>query len=696
LTKTNLYDIITIMNNDLSIIKFNLKVTVFLTSAVVLLLIFIPFENYFVRAACLPGHCVPILNISISANKTTALTGDEIIYTLTYKNSGDVRATGIVIKDPFSDINQNYLDFVSSDPAPDSGNNTWIIDEPLGYNESGRIIVRVRVKSVLPSNQVKIKNQSSIDSNETTPRYSNYVWVSVNSTCRLVVTQSARNISKNSSFSQSINADPGDEIEFSLELKSSGTNQAVNTEAWDVLSSRLKYIAGSAIMDGSSLSDGIVSGGIYIGNILSGATKTIKFKAKVGTASSFYVGKNVLRNYSYTKANGCFIGSDATSIVIVKESTSLGVVTSSGLSIDKLARNLTKKSNSWTNNLYASPGDEIEFLIKIKSTNKETNSVRVEDKLPPKMFYISDSTTVDGNYEADGIVTKNVYLSSVYPNLTREIKFRVKIVPESEFNLYPISLVNEAFAWGNDGKEIKDGAKIIINQPSQSSVKGVSIVSGRSLLMIKTGRNITKSQSNLTDSFFADPGEEVEFSINVGNNGTTDVDNVKVWDNLPSNISIISGSTTINGVNWGGDVIGSGLNLGTLKKGMTKIIKFRARIDSSEKFKITSTTLINSVFAAGNGISQLSDQVSVIVKGSGEVLGAATIKTGFNYFKFLFILIISGILAIAFYCRIREERLLEIFNNEKTEKFRRSIIGLYFKIKLLFRLKLLRLKKKRF
>ncbi|MDP2934209.1 MAG: hypothetical protein Q8N59_00340 [bacterium] len=675
--------------------RFCLKAVVFLASVGIL---FIPFNNYSVSAACLPGYCAPILSVSVSVSKSTALPGDEIVYTITYRNSGDVRATGIVIKDPFfgGDINQNYLNFISADPAPDSGKDIWIIDEPLDYNESGRIVVRAQIKPVLPSSLVQITNQASIDSNEITPKYSNYVSVFIISTCRLNITQTARSVSDSSLFSKSINADAEDEVEFSLELKSLGTNQAVNTRVWDRLPSRLKYVSDSTIIDGSSIADGIVGDGIYLGDLLSGTTKTIKFRAKIASKSNFYAGKNILYNYGYANASGCVVTSSTVSITVTGEYKSLAVVSSTGLGIDKLVRNVTKKSNSWTNILYVNPGDEIEFLIKIKSTNKETNSVRVEDKLPPKMFYISDSTTVDGNYEVDGITTKNVYLSSVYPNLAREIKFRVKIAPESEFNLYPISLVNEAFAWGNDGKEIKDSVKLIINRPSQSSVKGVSIVSGRSLSVIKTGRNITKNQSNLTDSFFADPGEEVEFLIQVGNNGTVDVDNVKVQDNLPQNISIIDGSTNIDGKNWGGDVTGGGLNLGTLKKGVTKTIKFRARIDSSEKFKTTSTTLINSVFVAGDGVSQFSDQVSVIIHGAGEVLGAATIKTGFNYFKFLFIFIISGILAVILYCRIREEKLLEIFNNEKIGGFRKSVIGLYFKAKLLFRVKLLRLKKKRF
>jgi uncharacterized repeat protein (TIGR01451 family) len=658
-------------------------------AACILLLVFIPFNNIFAQAA----DSSPVLTISVTVNKTTASPGEEIIYTITYKNIGDAAATGIVIKNPFTDTNQNYLDFVSANPAPDSGNNTWIIDGPFDYNESGQITITARIKSALLSNWTVIRDRASIDSNETTPRYSNYALVSVNSACRLSVNQLVRNISKSSLFSQSVNADSGDEVEFSLEIKSIGTNQATNTKAWANLSNRFEYISGSATIDGSSLGVEVVGNKASIGDFLSGTTKTIKFRAKVSSSSSFYVGRNFLRSYGYADADICAVKSSIATVVVAKKSTSLAVVASSGLSISKLARNITKKSNSWASTIYASPGDEIEFSIKIKSTNEEDDSVRVEDTLPPKMFYISDSTTVDGNYQADGIITKNIYLAYVYKNLAREIRFRVRMAPESEFNFYPISLVNEASAWGNEGREISDTVKIIVNQPSQSTVKGASIVAGRAISVIKTGRNVSDKQSSWLGSFSANPGDEVEFSIKVSNIGDTSVDNVKVRDNLPASISIIEGSTTIDGVNWGGDVTGSGLNLGTIKKGAARTIKFRARVNSSSEFSVASTTLINSVFVTGDDVSQSSDQVSVIVHKTGEVLGAATVKTGFNYFKFLFVLIISGILAVILYCKIREEKLLEILNNGGRNGFLKSMIRLYFRIRLFFKIRMLKLKK---
>lgn len=560
------------MSKQLHIIKAYLGAEILIVTACVLLLGLIPLFGL-----AQSSDTYPVLSVSVTVSKTRALPGDEITYTITYRNIGDGPATGIVIKNPFTETNQNYLEFISANPIPDSGNSTWIIDGPLNYNESGKITINARIKSTLPSNWLTIRDRASIDSNETNARYSNYASIFVISNCRLKINQSVRNVSENSLFGDSVSADSGDEVEFLLEIEVVGTNQAANTKIWDRLSSRLKYVSGSAIIDGSSLGNEFLENGVYIGDLLVGAKKTVKFRATVDSSASFYVGNNFLRSYGYVDADICMAKSSIATVLVKKESRSNLVIvgSSSGLTITKYARNLSQKRTSWsTGTIYANPGDEIEFLIKIKSGSEDDVSVRVEDVLPPKMYYISDSTTVDGNYEPDGITTKNVYLAHVYKNLTKEVKFKVKMAGENEFNLYPISLVNRASVWGNDGKEISDTVKIIVNQPTaQSSIKNVGI-------------------------------------------------------------------------------------------------------------------------SSGTGTTQSGSQNSAITDNSGEVKGAATVKTGFNHFKFLLIFLISVVITFILYFVAREDKLLEILNKGKTGKFRKSIIGFYFKAKLLFRLKLERLRKR--
>lgn len=317
-----------------SVQEFNIsfKTAAALIAVCVLLSIFIP--------AIEAKAVYPPISIVKTVNKQFPSLGEEIVYTLFYTNNTSKEFTNVIIKDPFTNTNQQNLTFISASPAPTSGNDTWAIGT-LGPNQSGQITIRAKVSESIPGWSSEIKNRATIQSDQTYLRRSN--------------------------------------------------NASV------------------------------------------------------------------------------FIVIDSPS----NKTTTSGTI-SEKLIVDKLARNVTKGStysyySSWRNTVYAEPGDEIEFLIKIKaSRDSEIDSVRVSDDLPPKLTYVSDSTTVDGQYESDGIISKHIYIGDVYPHLYREIKFRVKIYPASRFNFYPIDLVNVVYAWGSDGKKIEDTVKIMVREPTDS------------------------------------------------------------------------------------------------------------------------------------------------------------------------------------------------------------------------------------
>jgi uncharacterized repeat protein (TIGR01451 family) len=624
----------------------------------------------------------PSLTITKSVNKLNASPGDEIVYTLSYQNTGQGAASNVVITDPFNNLNQNYLTFISATPAPSSGNDTWNIGT-LNAGQSGQITIRAKISSSVPSGNTEIKNRAAADSNETNLVYSNYVSTFVSGGAGLTIDKSVRNVSGGGGFSDSIEIRPGDEVEFSLAIRSTGSNTISNVKAWDSLPVRLNYVTGSTTVDGVSVGDGIITGGIYIGDIGALQTKTVKFKAKAAADSMFNIGVTTLTNYGYANANGIAAINDTATVNVKKDSGC-----SPSLHINKQVRNITQGSNYWTDTLFANPGDEIEVLIEVNSVGNETaNNSKIKDVLPAKLNYIPGSTTVDGSYRADGIISSDgILLGNLIVGDSREIKFKTKISSAGEFTFSSINLINYAYAWADKTcGEINDSAQITVTK-GQTNNSAISIS--------KLGRNISQGQTGLLDSFMANPGEEVEFSIQVTNVGNAELTNVKIWDNLPNNVSIISGSTTIDGISWGGDVIGAGLVLGSVPQGQTKTIKFRAQIASADKFGSGSTTLVNTAYVSANNVAQLSDQASIIIHRSGEVLGTATyVKTGADIVSLVLLMIISCFITFIFYCRLREDKLLEILNNKKGNRFYHWLIGLYFKLKFIFTVKLIRFKK---
>ena len=777
--------------------------------------------------SCVP--CNPKLLISKSVDKTRANAGDEIVYTLNYQiDCGTCNKVfhNVVIKDPFINRNQNYLTFISANPAPSSGNDTWNLGD-INTGQSGHITIRARISDSIPCGDTGILNKASIDSNETDIQYSNDVstdlyrscenpaptcsisanptsilsgqystlnwtstnatsciasnawsgaktlsgtqsvspnndstytlncfgpggsvscsasvlitsspatptcsisanptsilsgqystlnWTSTNATSciasnawsgtkslsgnqyvspssdstytlncsgpggsttcsthvyieendnpELTITKTVRNISNGSGFYNSVDADFGDEIEFSLEIHSTGDARAENVKVWDDLPSRLTYVSGSTRVDGSFRSDGIVSGGIYIGDLDSGETRTVRFKVEVDSEDEFSSGTTTLTNYGYTRADNVSSIYD-TAVVRVENEYDNG---SPGLRIDKLIRNITSGSG-FSDTVNGKPNDEIEFSIRVSSTGTEdVENVKVWDNLPSGLNYISGSTTIDGSFRSDGIVSGGIYIGDIIAGSSKTIKFRTRI---------------SSSVLGNSGIITIDAG----NQNVQTS---------GNISVSKMGRNITQSQSVWSYTVPAYYGDTLEFSIQLTNNSGGTVNNVTVKESLPSTLSLVSNSITVDGSYGSGDIT-TGINLGIMTNGQIRTVKFRVTVIGGTFSGSGLVTLTNTAYVNGDDVVQVYDDASVVVSGgTGEVLGVSVV-TGSGFLPSLVILfLISCMVAFMLYCQIREDKVLDYLNKENGNKFFKFLIRFYFKVKLMFKLAFIRFKK---
>jgi uncharacterized repeat protein (TIGR01451 family) len=88
----------------------------------------------------------PFLSPNVTITKTgpaTANQGNNITYTITYKNMGTFNATNVVITETYP----SEVSYVSATPAPDSGtNNQWTIPTTLAPGAEGTITVTVHIK----------------------------------------------------------------------------------------------------------------------------------------------------------------------------------------------------------------------------------------------------------------------------------------------------------------------------------------------------------------------------------------------------------------------------------------------------------------------------------------------------------------------------------------------------------------------
>jgi hypothetical protein len=135
----------------------------------------------------------------------------------------------------------------------------------------------------------------------------------------------------------------------------------------------------------------------------------------------------------------------------------------------------------------------------------------------------------------------------------------------------------------------------------------------------KKVRNLSDGQTQYFDSVFADPSEVLEFQLVIF--AGSGAQNVRVRDVLPDKLSLRVNSLKVDGIATAGDIT-SGIYLGNLSQGQTKVITFLADVKRAEEFPFGQTTLTNTATLYWNGDS-VSDSVQIIVT-KKQVAGAAT------------------------------------------------------------------------
>ena len=253
----------------------------------------------------------------------------------------------------------------------------------------------------------------------------------------LTISKDVRNlISGNYFVSNSVNAQPGDSVEFVIQVGSYGNTTANNIRLSDFLPYQLSYLSGSTTIDGLFASDGITAGSIYLGSLFNGQTKIIKFRASVRDASVFSAGNTQLTNTARATADNT--GSvDDTAFVNVSKGEVLGSTT---LQIQKTGRNISKGDLVEKTSMNATPSDTIEFLIRVKNLSSVVAyNVIVTDVLPSGMSYVNNSTGLNGIITSNGVTNSGLNIGTLGINQEAIVRFYTTVNPGTTATLNNVS-----------------------------------------------------------------------------------------------------------------------------------------------------------------------------------------------------------------------------------------------------------------
>jgi len=129
-----------------------------------------------------------------------------------------------------------------------------------------------------------------------------------------------------------------------------------------------------------------------------------------------------------------------------------------------------------------------------------------------------------------------------------------------------------------------------------------------------------------------DSNSQVYFMISATNSSTTQINNVDVSANIPSEISSL-GNLQLNGVPVSGDIV-SGINIGSLAPTSTKSITFEGKTQTISSSSTKQATATSNISGDPKGALQ-SDSVSIILNPIQATAAVSATPTTSGFWEFL-------------------------------------------------------------
>ncbi|MGL4875840.1 MAG: beta strand repeat-containing protein [Clostridium sp.] len=491
-----------------------------------------------------------------SADKVYVTKGEIVTYTITMKNTGNVVATNVIVKDTIPQETSFVANSFKLNGAIQSGVD---ITNPLGNNIGNinpsevKIVEFKVIVNTVPNPNVLIndarasylytKNPSN-PNGESGEGISNEVKVFVN------YASFKEGEGGNSKTVDKKEATIGDVVTYTIVLKNVGNVPTNNTVFKDTIPTGTTFVPSSVVLNGVVLSTANPETGISLGTVQPLAVNTIVFKVTVNSIPIPLSTTNQGRvEYDFTvnpaNPNGNK-GVDLTTIV----KTDLKYA-----SIDKNTGGFSKVSDYQNVAL----GGNLRYTITIKNTgNIDANNVIVKDSLPKEVSYVAGSLTVNGVANAGDIQT-GVNVGTVVPNGTVDVAFTVVV------NTLPTNgkIENTGTV---DYKFVVDG--IDKNVTTTTNALTNSVVNGK-LSVLK-----------VSDKNYADVGDEILYSIIIKNEGNIDINTVTIKDTIPDGTTFVKDSLQVNNVAVPGADPGLGFSIGKISVNEVKTVSFKVKVTS--------------------------------------------------------------------------------------------------------------------
>ncbi|WP_346837710.1 isopeptide-forming domain-containing fimbrial protein [Microbulbifer sp. SAOS-129_SWC] len=445
------------------------------------------------------------LNIDKDDAGVTAEPGDSVVYTLSYGNSGTADASGVVITESLPDYAS--FDAANSDPRWVQNGDTLTLDlGTVAAGETGSVEFTVIIDSPIPSGVEETSNTTSIDDDggkgpdQNTDDNSDDEVTPIDGRPDYV-------IDKIENFSDP--AHPGDTVEWTIEVRNDGNQDGTGVVVTDSLPDTSLF-TGFTASDGGTVD--LAAGTVTwdIGDLAVGDSRTFTLTATI---------VDQVPTTIPTQTNTVSVDDDGNN---GPDPTPDNNTDSEDFDITYVDLNIDKDDAGVT----AEPGDSVVYTLSYgNSGTADASGVVITESLPDYASF--DAANSDPRWVQNGD-TLTLDLGTVAAGETGSVEFTVIIDS-------PIpSGVEET---SNTTSIDDDGGKGPDQNTDDNSDDEVTPIDGRPDYVIDKIENFSDP---------AHPGDTVEWTIEVRNDGNQDGTGVVVTDSLPDT-SLFTGFTASDG-----------------------------------------------------------------------------------------------------------------------------------------------------
>ncbi|MDG1594848.1 DUF11 domain-containing protein, partial [Bacillus cereus] len=482
-----------------------------------------------------------ILATQKSADKSIVSVGDTITYTTTITNTGNTAATNIT--------------FTSAIPASTTFiPNSFTIN---GVQQSGaQPALGVTIPSIAPGETVTVTFQanvlsvppsSSIMGNDTI-LYS----YTVDPNGTPITTSTSTNIVTNpvldamitmiKSVDQTL-VTLGDTITYTTILTNSGNTNATNITFTDLIPDGTTFITDSVTIDGITQIGLNPNTGITIGAIAPNSSISIAFQV---TATSTPV-QNPIANSA--TASYTFIA-DPNAPIVSRNVTSNSVFTT--------INTATILSSKQVDKSFSHIGDTLTYTVTLTNNgNSSAQNVIFTDTVPSGTAFIANTFSINGVPQSGADPTNGVNIGPITAGSTVNVSFQVNVT----------SLPTE-----NPIVNFSSTSYQLVSPPDAET----SISNPVSTLIKEAILSMTKNES----VSFADIGQTAFYTTSISNIGNTDATNIVFTDALPSGLTFVPNTLTVDGVLQPDANPNTGVLLATLPPNEIYSIVFQVTVNS--------------------------------------------------------------------------------------------------------------------